>query len=66
MKTKAFDCVQMKRQAQGGLREALEGKTPEAQAAEIERRAAASPIWRELVRLKTRPARVRRAGSTRS
>jgi hypothetical protein len=66
MKTKAFDCVQMKRQAQRELRNALEGKSPEAQAAEIERRAAASPIWRELVRMKPRPTRARRAGSSQS
>lgn len=52
MKTKAFDCVQMKRRAQRELQRALEGKSPEAQAAEIARRAAADPIWRELVRIK--------------
>lgn len=65
MKTKAFDCVQMKRRAQRGLQRALEGKSPEAQAAEITRRAAADPIWRELVRIKRSPARIRKTGSTR-
>lgn len=44
-----FDCVEMKRKAQGRLRAALEGKTPEGQAAEITRRAARNPIWQELL-----------------
>ena len=65
MKDKAFDCIRMKRQAQRELRVALNGKTPEAQAAEIARRAAADPIWRDLVRIKGTPARVRKAGSAR-
>jgi len=50
MKRKQFDCVVMKRKAQARLRAALEGKTPEAQAAEIARRAARNPIWQELLR----------------
>ena len=50
MTPKDFDCVEMKRRAQGGLREALEGKTPKAQAAEIARRAARNPLWQELLR----------------
>lgn len=66
MKTKAFDCVQMKRRAQRDLRNALEGKSPEAQAAEIVRRAGANPVRRELVRMKVRPARARKAGSSRT
>ena len=65
MKTKAFDCVRMKRQAQRELRSALNGKSPEAQAAEIAHRAAADPIWRDLVRAKGVPARVRKAGTAR-
>jgi hypothetical protein len=60
MKRKQFDCVEMKRQAQRALRTALEGKTPEAQAAEIARRAARNPIWQELLREKARSARVRK------
>ena len=50
MKRKDIDCVEMKRQAQHELRKALEGKTAEAQAAEITRRAELNPIWQELRR----------------
>lgn len=57
MNRKAFDCVEMKRQAQRALRTALEGKTPEAQAAEIARRAARNPLWQDLLR--QRPPRTR-------
>jgi hypothetical protein len=65
MKTKAFDCVRIKQQSQRELRSALNGKSPGAQAAEIARRATTDPIWRDLVRLKGTPARVRKAGSAR-
>ena len=57
MKRKPFDCVEMKRRAQRDLRQALEGKLPEEQAAEIARRAARNPIWQELLRRKTRTMR---------
>ena len=60
MSRKQFDCVQMKRQAQQGLRKALEGKTPEAQAAEVARRAARNPIWQALLREKARFTRERK------
>lgn len=63
MKRKEFDCVEMKRQAQRGLRAALEGKTPEAQAAEIARRAARNPLWQEVLRRHAQPARGRRRAS---
>ncbi len=63
MKTKAFDCVEMKRRAQRGLRTALEGKTPEAQAAEIARRAERNPVWQELLRGNAKSRRVRKLGS---
>ena len=65
MKTKAFDCVRMKRRAQRELGSALNGKSPEAQAAEIARRATEDPLWRELVRIKGAPARARKAGGAR-
>ena len=60
MNRKQFDCVEMKRKAQGRLRAALEGKTPEAQAAEIARRAARNPIWQELLRRKVQAPSGRR------
>ena len=60
MSCKEFDCVEMKRQAQQRLRKALEGKTPEAQAAEVARRAARNPIWQDLLREKARPTRGRK------
>jgi hypothetical protein len=61
MTTKAFDCVEMKRRAQRGLRAALEGKTPEVQAIEIARRAEGNPIWQELLRRKAQTASTKRA-----
>jgi hypothetical protein len=64
MKRKPFDCVEMKRRAQRNLRQALEGKSPEEQAAEIARRAARNPIWQELLRQKSRTRR-RAMGGTR-
>ncbi len=63
MKSKPFDCVEMKRRAQRDLRQALEGKSPEEQAAEIARRAARNPTWQELLRQKTRTTR-RAVGGT--
>lgn len=63
MKRKQFDCVEMKRKAQGRLRAALEGKTPEAQAAEIARRAARNPLWQDLLRRRPQPAREKRRAS---
>ena len=65
MHRKRFDCVEMKRKAQGRLRAALEGKTPEAQAAEIARRAARNPIWQELLRRKAQAPSGRRARAAR-
>jgi hypothetical protein len=55
MNRKQFDCVEMKRRAQRALRSALAGKTPEAQATEIARRAERNPIWQEL-RRKAQPS----------
>lgn len=63
MKRKQFDCVEMKRQAQRALRIALEGKTPEAQAAEIARRAARNPLWQDLLRRCPQPAGEKRHAS---
>jgi hypothetical protein len=60
MSRKQFDCVQMKRQAQQGLRRALAGKTPEAQAAEVGRRAGRNPIWQALLREKAHRTRGRK------
>ncbi len=65
MNRKQFDCVEMKRQAQQGLRAALEGKTPQAQAAEIARRAKRNPIWQELLRRKGQTPRSRRSRAAR-
>ena len=60
MSRKQFDCVEMKRQAQQKLSKALEGKTPEPQAAEIARRSARNPIWQHLLREKTPATRGRK------
>ena len=60
MSRRQFDCVQMNRRAQQGLRRVLEGKTPEAQAAEVARRAARNPIWQALLREKARATRARK------
>ena len=65
MNRKQFDCVEMKRKAQGRLRAAIQGKTPEAQAAEIARRAARNPIWQELLRRKAQVPSARKARAAR-
>jgi hypothetical protein len=61
MKAKTFDCVEIKRRAQRGLREALAGKSPEEQAVEIARRAKRNPIWLELLAQKEQPKQRKRA-----
>ena len=61
MTNKRFDCVQMKRNAQRELRVALQGKSPDAQAVEIARRAARNPIWQALVHQRNAAAPKRKA-----
>jgi len=56
MKRKEFDCVRMKHEAQKDLLAALEGKTPEQQAAALARRAGRNPIWQGLLNRKRRLA----------
>jgi hypothetical protein len=65
MNRKQFDCVAMKRKAQSQLRAALEGKTPEVQAAEIARRTARNPMWQELLRRTAQAPSGKKAGAAR-
>jgi hypothetical protein len=65
MNRKPFDCVAMKRKAQSQLRAALAGKTPEAQATEIARRAARNPVWQELLQRNAQAPGSKRARTAR-
>jgi len=47
-KTKTFDCVEMKRQAQKTILDRLEGRPPEEQYEIIRKLAEDLPLWKEL------------------
>ncbi len=55
-KTKAFDCVEMKRQVQKKILDEIEGHSPEEQVDIIKRLAAESPFVQRLRKAKTKSA----------
>jgi hypothetical protein len=64
----SLDCVAVKQRAQRKLARALAGKPPEAQVELLQRLAAKTPLWKDLVepRAKPAPKAVRPRGKRRS
>lgn len=55
-KAKRFDCVEVKRQAQRGLTQALAGHSPAEQVEILRQLAEKSPFWRRLCDARRTPA----------